>query len=51
MPYENTFRELLTHVLMHSATHRGNIIVKLRDEGIVPPETDYIIFLRETKYL
>ena len=51
VPYENTFRELLTHVLMHSATHRGNIIVKLRDEGIVPPETDYIIFLRETKYL
>ncbi|CAN5721138.1 hypothetical protein BH24ACI3_BH24ACI3_12260 [soil metagenome] len=51
IPYENTFRELLTHVLMHSAIHRGNIILKLREEGHKPPATDYIIYLRETKYI
>ncbi len=50
-PKENNFRELLTHVVFHSATHRGNIILKLREEGHDPPMTDYIIYLRETKYL
>jgi uncharacterized damage-inducible protein DinB len=49
--HENTFRELLTHVLIHSATHRGNIVLKLREEGFEPPATDYIIYLRETKYV
>jgi uncharacterized damage-inducible protein DinB len=48
---ENTFRELLTHVVVHSAIHRGNIVVKLREEGFEPPKTDYIIYLRETKYI
>lgn len=51
VPYENTFRELLTHVLLHSSVHRGNIILKLRDEGFEPPKIDYIIYLRETKYV
>lgn len=50
-PYENTFREILTHVLLHSATHRGGIIVKLRDAGFEPPKIDHIIYLRETKYV
>ena len=45
--YQNTFREILTHVLIHSSIHRGNIILKLRESGIDPPKIDYIIFLRE----
>jgi len=49
--YENTFRELLTHVLFHSSIHRGNIVLKMREEGFAPPKIDYIIYLRETKYL
>ncbi len=48
---ENNFRELLTHVVFHSSIHRGNIILKLREEGHEPPKTDYIIYLRETKYI
>jgi len=51
VPHENTFRELLTHVLMHSAIHRGNIMLKLREGGFEPPKIDYIIYLRETKYV
>ena len=51
LPYENTFREMLAHVLLHSATHRGGLIVKLRDAGFEPPKTDHIIYLRETKYI
>ncbi|HMT07405.1 MAG TPA: DinB family protein [Pyrinomonadaceae bacterium] len=47
--YENTYRELLTHVLLHSSIHRGNIMLKLRESGVAPPAIDYIIYLRETK--
>ena len=50
-PKENDFREMLTHVIMHSSIHRGNIILKLRQEGFEPPKIDYIIYLRETKYV
>lgn len=47
-PYENTYCELLTHVLLHSSIHRGNIMIKLRESGIAPPAIDYIVWLRET---
>jgi len=48
-PHTNSFRELLTQVLFHSATHRGNIILTLRAENFAPPAIDYIIYLREIK--
>lgn len=51
VPQENNFRELLTHVVFHSSIHRGNIMIKLREEGFEPPKIDYIIYLRETKYI
>lgn len=46
---KNTYRELLTHVLFHSSIHRGNIVLKMREDGYAPPVIDYIIYLRETK--
>ena len=46
VPYENTYRELLTHVLLHSSIHRGNIVLKMREEGLEPPKIDYILYLR-----
>jgi uncharacterized damage-inducible protein DinB len=49
--HENTFRELLSHVIVHSATHRGNIVAKMREAKLEPPKIDYIIYLRETKYV
>jgi uncharacterized damage-inducible protein DinB len=48
---QNTYRELLTHVLFHSSIHRGNIMLKLREEGVAPPKIDYIIYLREAVYI
>lgn len=48
---ENTFREMLTHVLFHSSIHRGNIMNIQRENGFAPPKIDYIIYLRETKYI
>lgn len=49
--YENNYREMLTHVAFHSSIHRGNIMLKYREEGFTPPSIDYIIYLRETKYI
>ncbi|MBS1795675.1 MAG: DinB family protein [Acidobacteria bacterium] len=48
---ENTFREMLTHVVVHSSIHRGNIMLLLREAGHAPPKIDYIVYLRETKYI
>ncbi len=45
---QNTFRELLTHVLFHSINHRGQVSSAMRVDGFAPPETDYIIYLRMT---
>jgi uncharacterized damage-inducible protein DinB len=50
-PEENDFREMLTHVFIHSSIHRGNMILRLREEGFEPPKIDYMIYLRETKYI
>jgi uncharacterized damage-inducible protein DinB len=46
VPFENTYRELLAHVLFHSSIHRGNIVLKMREEGLEPPKIDYILYLR-----
>ena len=47
-PVQNTFREVLTHVLFHSMTHRGQVNTAIRESGFAPPVTDYIIYARET---
>jgi len=47
VPHEHTYRDLLTHVLLHSSIHRGNIVLKMRDEGFEPPKIDHIIYLRQ----
>ena len=49
VPYENNYRDLLMHVLLHSSIHRGNIVLKMREEGLEPPKIDYIIYLRQEK--
>ena len=44
----NTYREMLTHVLFHSMSHRGQINTVLRQEGFEPIANDYIIYLRNS---
>lgn len=44
--YENTLYEIITHVLNHSAHHRGQLALLIRDEGFDPPQNDFIIFKR-----
>ena len=48
---ENNYREMLTHVVIHSSIYRGNIMLKLRESGFEPPKIDYIIYIRDTKYI
>jgi uncharacterized damage-inducible protein DinB len=45
--HENSYREMLTHVLFHSMTHRGQALAALRADGFEPPKIDYMIFTRE----
>jgi uncharacterized damage-inducible protein DinB len=45
--YETTYRDILTHVMMHSAYHRGQVAMAVRAEGCEPACTDYIAYVRE----
>ncbi|MCZ4225573.1 DinB family protein [Pedobacter rhodius] len=44
--FKNTVGEMFLHMLNHSTYHRGQIITLLKNSGIEPPVTDYIIFKR-----
>ncbi len=45
--YSNTLLEILTHFPMHSAYHRAQIAMIVRQNGGTPAVTDYIQFARE----
>lgn len=45
--WSNTVEEILTHVTIHSAYHRGQIASDLRAAGKVPAYTDYIHAVRQ----
>ena len=45
--WTNTVEEVLTHVTIHSAYHRGQIASDLRAAGKVPAYTDYIHAVRQ----
>ncbi|HVG21110.1 MAG TPA: DinB family protein [Blastocatellia bacterium] len=45
-PWTNTVEDTLTHLLLHSAQHRGQIALDLRASGQTPAYTDFIEALR-----
>ena len=45
--WTSTVEEILTHVVIHSAYHRGQIASNLRAAGLQPAYTDYIHALRQ----
>jgi uncharacterized damage-inducible protein DinB len=47
--WRNSVLDILMHVTMHSAYHRGQIAMVLRDTGVTPPYTDYIQAVRTQK--
>jgi uncharacterized damage-inducible protein DinB len=42
----STLEDILTHVSLHGAYHRGQIAASIRAAGDVPSPTDYIAFAR-----
>lgn len=44
--FTSTFEEILLHVALHGAYHRGQIAMGLRDAGLEPAPTDFIAFVR-----
>lgn len=45
-PWANRVDEVLTHVIIHSAYHRGQLAMQIRDQGADPPMTDFIHAVR-----
>lgn len=43
---QNTFREILGQVLLHSTSHRAQALRELRRAGFEPPSIDYIFYCR-----
>ncbi len=46
--FRTKVEDILGHVLMHSAYHRGQIAILVRQSGGEPAQTDYIFAVRET---
>jgi len=46
-PWTSTVEEILTHLFMHSAYHRGQIALLLRMDNQEPAYTDYIHAVRQ----
>jgi len=45
--WTNTVGDILTHVLLHSSYHRGQIATELRAAGLTPAYTDYVHAVRQ----
>jgi uncharacterized damage-inducible protein DinB len=45
--WTSTVVDVLTHVVMHSAYHRGQIASHMRETGLVPAYTDFIHGVRQ----
>ncbi len=44
--WHNTVGDILTHVFLHAAYHRGQIATAMRDAGFTPAYTDFILAVR-----
>ena len=44
--FTSTLEEILLHVSLHGAYHRGQIAIMLRESGDIPASTDFIAFAR-----
>ena len=45
--WSSTIADILTHVVLHSAYHRGQIASHMREKGQTPAYTDYIHAIRQ----
>jgi uncharacterized damage-inducible protein DinB len=47
--FRTPVRDVLTHLVMHSAYHRGQIAAAVREAGGRPAATDYIVYVRQQR--
>ena len=45
-PFRNTIEDILLHVALHGAYHRGQVALVIRGGGGEPASTDFIAFIR-----
>jgi uncharacterized damage-inducible protein DinB len=45
-PWRSTVQDIVTHVVLHAAHHRGQIATEMRVAGRVPASTDFILCTR-----
>ena len=46
-PWSSRVEDILTHVLFHSAYHRGQVALEMRAAGLEPAYTDFIHAVRQ----
>ncbi|MBC9795198.1 DinB family protein [Sinomicrobium weinanense] len=46
VPFHNSIRNILFHVINHATYHRGQIAMDFRESGLEPLVTDYIYYRR-----
>lgn len=46
-PFSSRVEDIITHVLMHSAYHRGQAALEMRAAGLQPAYTDFIHGVRQ----
>lgn len=44
--FQNTLKDIMFHVINHSSYHRGQVMLLIRNAGIEPVPTDYILTKR-----
>jgi uncharacterized damage-inducible protein DinB len=44
--YQNTIKDIMFHIINHSSYHRGQVMMLVRNAGLEPIPTDYILTKR-----
>jgi uncharacterized damage-inducible protein DinB len=47
--YRTPIQDVLMHLVLHSAYHRGQVAASVREAGGKPAPTDYVVYLRAGK--
>lgn len=47
--FKTPVRDVLMHLVMHSAYHRGQVARAVREAGGKPAATDYVVYVRQSK--
>jgi uncharacterized damage-inducible protein DinB len=47
--FQTPIRDVLMHLIMHSAYHRGQVAATVREAGGKPAATDYMVYVRRMK--